>query len=516
MPLVAHLVRRDLRTHRVEVTVWLLLLAAHVPFGAAVIAGSLPIHPEVATPMLILVRMGLAAITIASILQADAPSDARTFWRTRPIPRATMAFAKVGLIAALFLGAPLAVVLLEAWWLRVPVSHLPTIVFDVVCQDGALVGLMLLVATLTRRVASMVLALVATGVGLSLLLSVVGLVLRSSAVRRVYDAAPQKVDDVLPALGILLALTTWAMALYAWRQAAGRRGLAALGVAGMIAGVAVLAVPSIHASHGAERSVGRRAQVTGGTLVARTASDGGSVTLFAPLEFDGVASQADGTISVRAGGLEANGRRWPVSSGLQGYTPLDRELWVASLPAEEFAGLAGRQAHVSGLVDVDVKEPGHFGRLPLRRGEVLEVEGLRLEVIDGAGHDSAPTGRLAVTWTRQALANFSWSQTEVFFRSNQGAARARVAASPAYTRRAVDGAMLPTLAMPFGFRYVTLDGPYPPHAVPRPGTEPWLEVEGPVRRTRGAWRLDSHVTIPASSSASLFRPEWLRDAARPR
>jgi hypothetical protein len=137
MPLVAHLVRHDLRTHRVEVTVWLLLLGAHVPFGAAAISGSLPIHPEVATPMLILVRLGLAAIIIASILQADATSDARAFWRTRPIPRASMAFAKVGLIAALFLGAPLAVVLLEAWWLRVPVSHLPTIVFDVVCPDEA-------------------------------------------------------------------------------------------------------------------------------------------------------------------------------------------------------------------------------------------------------------------------------------------------------------------------------------------------------------------------------------------
>lgn len=507
MPLVAHLVGHDLRTHRLEVTVWLLVLAAHVPFGAAIAAGTLPIHPEVATPALALVRLALAAITIGSILQADAPSDDRTFWRTRPVPRGAIAVAKVGFILVLFLGAPLAVVLLEAMWLRVPISHVPTIVFDVLAQDGALVGLMVLVATVTRRVAPMVLALVATGICLLLWLSLVGLVLRSPAVRRLYVAAPQSADDVLPALGMLLALTTWAMALYAWRQAAERRGLAVLGVAGILAGVGVLTVPSLHAGHGAQRAVGRRAQVTSGTLVARTQAEGGTVTLLAPLELDGLAVQADGTMSVRDGVLRANGRQWPISSGVTAYTRLDQELWVASLSRAEFTTLADRQARVSGAIDVDVQEPGQLGRLPVRRGEVLEVAGLRLEVLEGRGHGAAPTGRLAVTWTRPHMANFGWSRTELFFRSSEHGNVARVRAAPPYVNRSVDGAMLPTLAMPFGYRVLRLEGPHPPQAAPRPGAEPWLEITGPVRRTRGVWVLDATVTIPAASGVLLPMPE---------
>lgn len=144
------------------------------------------------------------------------------------------------------------------------------------------------------------------------------------------------------------------------------------------------------------------------------------------------------------------------------------------------------------------------------------MDGLRLTVVDGVGSAGAPTGRLAVTWTRQDLANFGWSQTEFFLRASARADRARVAASPTYVTRSVDGAMLPTLAMPFGFRYLALDGPYPPHAAPRPGEQPWLEVNGPVRRTRGAWRLDSHVTLPEKPTTASGVPERRREMLPPR
>ena len=76
---IGHLIGHDLRTHRVEIIAWLLLLCAHVPFGYAVAIDALPLAPEVATPTLLLVRLVLAAITIAAILQADAPSDDRSF-----------------------------------------------------------------------------------------------------------------------------------------------------------------------------------------------------------------------------------------------------------------------------------------------------------------------------------------------------------------------------------------------------------------------------------------------------
>lgn len=513
---IGHLIGHDLRTHRLEIVTWLLLLCAHVPFGYAVVTDALPLAPEVATPTLLLVRLALAAIIIASILQADAPSDDRTFWRTRPVPRGSIAVAKVGLIVALFLGLPLAVVLLEAVWLRVPLSHVPTIVLDVVMLDGAMVGLMVLVATLTRRVASMVLALIGSGVVLFLLVALAGLVLRSAPVRRVYEAAPQKADDVLPALGVLLAITTWTMSLYAWRRSTDRRGLSLIGATGLAAGAVALAVPSVHAHRGAETFVGRRAQVTNATLVARVAADGGPVNVLAPVALEGVSLHAGGTISVRDGLMLVEGKRFPVSSGVAGYTRLDRELWVATLSPQDFLGAAGRPARLTGTVDVDVKESGNLGRLVLRRREVLAVDGLRLAMVDGVDSAGASTRRLGVTWTRQDLANFGWSQTELFFRAAESADRAPVAVSPAYVTRWVDGAMLPTLAMPFGFRYLTLDEPYPPHAAARAGEEPWLEVDGPVRRTRGAWRLDSHVTLPTAPTASPFVPERLRETVRPR
>lgn len=514
---IAHLIGHDLRTHRLEIGTWLLLLCAHVPFGYAVATAAMPLAPEVATPALLLVRLVLGAITIASILQADAPTDDRSFWRTRPIPRGTMAMAKTALIAGVFLGAPLAIVLLEAMWLRLPLSQVPTISADVFMQDGALIGVMVLVASLTKRVASMVLALIGTGGGLFLLLALAGLVLRSAPVRRVFEAAPHKAEDVLPALGVLLALTTWTMSLYAWRRSTDRRALSLIGAAGVAAGAVALAVPSVHAHRGAETIAGGRAHVTNATLVARVAADGGPVTVLAPLELDGVSLQANGTISVRGGSLQAQGRRLPVSRGIAGYTRLRRELWVTNLSPQDFQEVAGRPAQLTGTVYVDVKESGSLGRLVLRRGEGLTVDGLRLAVVEGVGSAGASTGRLAVTWTRQDLANFGWQQTELFFRSTLKADRVRVTVAPTYATRAVDGALLPTLSMPFGFRYVTLEGPYPPLAVPRAGAEPWLEVDGVVRRTRGVWQLDSAVTVPTAPATGQSRlSEQLQRALPPR
>jgi hypothetical protein len=51
----------------------------------------------------------VAILGTALLIQADLPSDDRTFWRTRPIPPVGVALAKLALLAVLFVAVPAAV-----------------------------------------------------------------------------------------------------------------------------------------------------------------------------------------------------------------------------------------------------------------------------------------------------------------------------------------------------------------------------------------------------------------------
>lgn len=492
MTLIAHLVRHDLRTHRIEIVAWLALVAVHVPLGFAIAGGVRPVHSEVATPVLLVVRVALAAMLTASMLQADAPSDDRTFWRTRPIPRASMTLAKVGLVAAVFLGAPLSVVLVEAVWLRVPVSHVPTIVFDVLVQDGALVGLMALVASLTKRIASMVLALAASGATLFLLLATAGTVLRLPQVRVMLPSAPRYAETVLPALGLILAVTTLTMTVYTWRHTARTRALAVMGTTGLAAAIAAICMPPLQAQTGRARVDAGRADVVGHTL--RATSAGREVFVSARLRLDGLSTEGGGTLRLVDGVLDVEGRRHVLDDMPHEFAPGGPYLRVALLSRETFGEIAGRRGRLTGTLLGDVEQFERLGRLPLRRGASLSTDGLRLDVLATAPAGTSSLARLAVTWTRRQRADFTSARTRLRLRSGSGSQTFGVPVTPS-TVTVLDTAMLPTLAAPFGYRTVLVDDAFVP-GTPPAGPNAWLDVLAPSTYARGEWQVDTDVTIP--------------------
>lgn len=494
MAAVIHLLRHDLRTHRAEIVVWLALVTVQVPLGFALADGLGPVHPEVATPLLLIVRLALAAIITASILQADAPSDDRTFWRTRPIPRGSMTSAKIGLIVVLLLGVPLTILLVEAVWLRVPLSHVPTILFDVLARDGAVVGLMLLVASLTRRVASMVLALAATGTALFMLLAMAGSVLRSSQVRAVFPGAPQYAEELLPALGVILAATTFVMTVYTWQRTARVRPLALLAATGLAAALAVISMPPLHAESERARVEAGRAEVVGRTVLATDATR--AVFVSARLLLDGLSTQAGGTLRLVDGILDVEGRRYVLDDTPHEFRPGEPFLTLARLSRERFGEIAGRRARLTGTVFGDLEQVESLGRLPLRPGATLVADGVRLEVLDAGTTGTPSLGRLGVTWTRRHRADFNSMRTRLLLHPTVNGKAYGLPVTPSSVT-ALDTVMLPTFATPFGYRSVLVDDSFIPDA-PSAGVGAWLEVVGPHSYSRGEWRLDTEVMVPAA------------------
>jgi hypothetical protein len=129
---------------------------------ASLIEGSLHLSPptampglvwsgaEVFTPLLDLAIVLMTAIATAIVVQADHPTDARAFWRTRPIPPLAVAFAKIATVAVLFVVIPAAINAARLLAYRAPTAAFGAATLQIAVMAGLICVPAWLVAVVTR------------------------------------------------------------------------------------------------------------------------------------------------------------------------------------------------------------------------------------------------------------------------------------------------------------------------------------------------------------------------------
>lgn len=255
MRTIWHLVAHDLRTHHRLLLAWAAVVIAQplvsvVPWPALEATG-------IAVPLLVVAsRLVLGAAAIATIVQADSPLDDRTFWRTRPVAPGTMAVAKLA-IGALFVAVPLLVVLLVGVIVRVPLSHLPSTLAQVVVTDAAAVGLAMLLSARTRSIATMLIALLGTLVVGYVLLIAVTETLRVPWVRQLYEIGPPSSRFAAPTMLAVAVLASWMMTTLVFLGERYRLRLLLVGLTSVIALTVIWFVPAARLHQRPARSSGR-------------------------------------------------------------------------------------------------------------------------------------------------------------------------------------------------------------------------------------------------------------------
>ena len=378
---VLHLLRHDLRAHRTLLLAWVGIVIAH-PLLAAVPWGDVAASLVwVLGATLVAARVSLAAAVVAAIAQHDSPFDDRSFWRTRPIPPATMAAGKLVLAASIFVCVPLLVVLAVAMALRVPLTHWPSTIAQVLVHEGAWLGLACVAGTCTRRVASALVAIPAT------LIALFGLLVVASEARIAAWPSSFRQPDPEMALPTMLAVATatlWTMSAIAWHGRRRRSLLAGLGAGGMIALLTVWFLPGARLHRREEPGPGVALQLSRDVRAMLHEADG-RVALLTTASVPGWPAQDVSGIYLRSGVLtrgndlylrvrvlgEVGSRSLPVPSNATLLGVLSRD---------EYTRLAGQRVHFSGRFGIEIRRERQVAIGRLQPGTAIRAAHGRLNV----------------------------------------------------------------------------------------------------------------------------------------
>lgn len=390
---VLHLVRHDITTHHRLLLAWAVVVLAH-PVVAALPWGMLTAATYPAAIVLIVGRLALGAVAIATVLQADSPLDDRTFWRTRPVAPGVMATAKLT-IGALFVGLPLMVVLSVAMVVGVPASHMPSTAMQVVITDAAAVGLALFLSSWTRGIASMLVALLGSLFGCYVLVAAITETLRVTWVRQLYAAGPPSPDFAAPTMLLVCVVATWTMAATVFLGRRYRVRLLAVSALGILAVAIVWFVPAARL-HQPARRLERQPSVSidGGRIRAERLDSGrvalvgeGNVLGLQPGDrmrqylIDGTVETDDGVIAARRSTDVRFLAREPRSHPLRGRVSVD-DVLLGVLSGQDFRRLAGRPARFNGRINLEVARTDIIGALPLTAGATLDLGDIRLRLVE--------------------------------------------------------------------------------------------------------------------------------------
>ena len=398
---IVHLCRHEVRDQRAYLAVWAALIVAHPLLASVPLPGAGA--PRVALVFLVLplLRVLLMTIVVGAIVHGDSPIDERAFWRTRPIAPVHLALAKWLVVVLTFVVLPTVVVCAVALSVQVPIWHWPWMLFQVIATEGAITGLVLVLASRTRHIAALLLATTGVAGVLVLLLNALEQLRRVPWMR---DRGLMA-DSVLATGAGLSVMTVAAIGLLvlAYRGHAARRPFAVAILATFLALVAPWFLPALRTPRPAPFAVDVdmdgatvRAEQLGPTddrvglvveprVVNLRDTDRAQVFLL------------DGRLQTRHGPRESrrsNEPRSVVASAGRPQAPL-----VAVLDATTFAALAGRPVRFEGRFNVDVTREETVAAAPLEVGQTLtgDVTFLRLDDVRPqpaiTSWDTVATGR---------------------------------------------------------------------------------------------------------------------------
>jgi hypothetical protein len=301
-----------------------------------------------------------------------------------------MAAAKLLLAALLFVLLPLVVVMATAVAAAVPPSHWPSTMGQVLCTDAALVGLTMAVATRTRTVSTLVIAVVGCLLLGYLLLGAAFEVRRLPALARWVTAGALDPDTAFPTMWLWASLGLWCVTVIGY---AGYRRRNAFAVTVGITVAAMLTawvVPQarLHARDAAD-ATSIQVTIAGGEVRAeRIPGRAGVVGLTArPRLVDqqpGDRVQAfllegriTGAGTSRPSRLDGDPRSIVLGSLDNPQTPL-----LAILPAAEFAALAGMPMRFRGRLNVEVARSTLVASAPMAAGTRVRAAASQVTIGD--------------------------------------------------------------------------------------------------------------------------------------
>ena len=458
---IVHLIAHDLRTHRSLLLAWVLIVVLHpVPalLSSAVTEPAMLLWFGV---LLVVARLTVGAIVLGVVFHADSPLDDRAFWRTRPIAPGEMAAAKLGLAALLFVLLPLFVVVGVAVAVGVPWSHWPSTVGQVLFTDAALAGLTMALATKTRSLPALVLAIIVSLIALYLVLFSALEARRMPAMAGWMSAGRLDPEVALPTLLVWASIGLWAVA--------------AIGVAGrrLNRRFACIGRPDLHADAGrlvraasaSPREDLRRRINRGRHGPARRYSRRGTcwhqcASVSWPHRATTVWSPAIGyrrscwmDESSRPGiDLAARGERDPRSVVPNASMP--RVPLLAVLSHSDFSTLAGRPVRFTGRLNVDVQRANVVASAPLAEGAVLSADRSRLAIagIFPASEDVPQRVAQGLTVETYVPGRSGARRREYRLRDARSGCVARLLPQSSPGTEIATLTLLPTLARPFAVR----------------------------------------------------------------
>lgn len=460
-PVWRHLLRHDVLTHRHLLIAWVCTVVAHPLAGWLSWAIGVTTHEiPILAVLLVVMRLVLMVVTIGLIVQGDSPVDDRAFWRTRPIAAGGLARAKLLLCGLVFVVVPTLVVCFVAAAVGVPWAHWPSMLWQVVATDAALAGTVFVLATRTRHVANLLLA-VACCVGvLYLIVSAI------EALRYVAWIRDREIlADPAIATGVALAWVSLAavvLGVVAYRGPAWRNRFAMGVLTTVLLIVASWFVPALRAARPLQDPVS--VALTGVPVRAeRLSQTSGRIGLVVEPVVSGLKATdsaqlylLDGTLSGPWGSRAARTGNVPRSVFADDTRPSAPLLAVLDEPT--FTTLAGRPATFRGRLNVQLVRTQLVATAPLADDATVTTPDARLIVhrvvatSEGREREAVADGLMLALRTPGR-----WNPAYTYrLRGVAPACLATVIPAGRYSGPFLDIALLPTLARPFSVRRVTL------------------------------------------------------------
>ena len=454
-----HLMRHDMATHRAMLLAWLLVVLAH-PVVAAVPV-NVETDPQQLAPgmLLMLTRVVLTVVTVATLVQADSPVDEQAFWRTRPVSSRRMALAKLLLAWLAFVALPVAIVCGVGLAVHLPWHHWPSAVAQSLVSQGALVALVTVVATRTRRVPTLLVALCV----------VVGALYLLGASLQELRRVPWIHElDILadPALA-LFASQAWVAAaggllcVIAYRGPSARTRFALVCLASLLVLIAFWFLPTLRARRPVPAAVSLA--VDPGRMRAERLTHAARVGIVAPAAVRdlGPLDRAsvflrDGTLHIASGPHHVPAPEDPRSVARSGR---QRQAAVlAVLDQSAFSAVAGRPARFEGHLSVQVEQRRVVDVAPFAPGGVLRGPHSVLTLHQVAPAEPAHPWATVASGTELLLRTpGEWRPGyEYVLADRRSDCLLQVYAWNDGTRPYLEAALLPVLARPFVVRPVHL------------------------------------------------------------
>ncbi len=451
---------------------------------------------------LVISRIVLAAVIIAAIVQDDSPFDDRSFWRTRPIAPATMMSAKLAGIALVFLGAPLAIVLAVAAALRVPPGHVPATIGQVLMADAPWIGLALVAAACTRRVAAALVTIPAVVIAFWAILG------SASDVARRLGALPA-IDErhAVPTMCVWAATALWVIAALLWWGRRRRPAAAGVACAGLAMVLFAWLFPSarLHARpRGVDVATVALALSAADVRAEPIDAHGTRMALLTTATVPGQPAESELRLSLRRARLAAGETIIHEADGF-----IDERV-IASVPrrtprtallgivdAARVRALAGRPMHFSGDYRVQLQHERVIAAGPLAAASTLAMSQGRLD-IHGVRRPTADDSLLAMTsmvWTSDAVLDARPHFTSVRVRDMRDGVQYQAIRSNRASARIAALLIVPSFARPFGWQ--PIDVLLVPDDVPR---------IDPTRLHLELVRLEQPVAEPVHAALSFTMP----------